>query len=89
MVTNMYTAITNNYTIYNTADVQFTLTTPISISEIETKMGNLPEGSVESYEVYLSLPSTLSYQGDIKSGILLECYQKLLAGIHLRLWLFL
>ncbi|MBD3351675.1 MAG: FtsX-like permease family protein [Candidatus Lokiarchaeota archaeon] len=75
MVANMYSALTSNYEIYNTADYQVKMETPIPISNIDTYINGLEDDTIEHYELYISTYSRLIVDGKLKSSMALDCYE--------------
>jgi putative ABC transport system permease protein len=75
MVANIYTAINNNYTEYNTADIMIKLESPVSTDDINTFFLEHPDLEINHREVYISLFTKLSYQGKFQSWLELQCYQ--------------
>lgn len=76
MVANMFTALTSNYEVYNTADYHVKLESQVPVSDINSYMQGLPEDTIKHYEVYISTYSRLIVGGDFKRGIALDCYQE-------------
>lgn len=53
MVTNMYSAVIDNYDKYNTADIQIKLSSPISQTELNSFMENFSQDEILHYEKFV------------------------------------
>lgn len=83
MAANMYGALTKNFEEYNTADYRVQFESPIPMNQLNQFFADLPADTVTQHEAMVTLYSTLSIDGDLKGGFIIECYQ---ANSTLRNW---
>jgi len=73
---NMYQSTVDNYNVYNKADVQILLQTPVLESEINQFMQNITVSqNITYHEVYLDLYTKLNKGNEFLSWTELQCYQ--------------
>ena len=75
MVGNMFTALNQNFTEYNTSQYRVQLENSIPMSEIATFMDNLPSDTIDHYESTIKVYSNMVFGGKIQGGFLIECFQ--------------